>query len=78
MKVFEDVKSTNPTRDLFTYFATTLIGGDVKGHSLTRVHNLVQWIFAGTPVGVFRHFRQLISTREFRVRVQPPFPLLQF
>jgi len=72
VKVFEDVKSTNPTRDLFTYFATTLIGGDVQGHSLTRVHNLVQWVFAGTPVGVFRHFRQLISSKQFRVCPLPP------
>jgi len=64
-KVMEDVKSTNQTRDLFTYIATMLIGGSVEDHSLNRV-NAVRWIFTGTPVNVFRHFRQLISSKSFR------------
>lgn len=64
-KVMEDVKSTNPTKDLFTYIATMLIGGNIEDHSLNRV-NMVRWVFTGTPVGVFRHFRQLISYKKFQ------------
>lgn len=69
-KVMEDVKSTNPTRDLFTYVATMLIGGSIEDHSLNRV-NIVRWVFTGTAVGVFRHFRQLISSKRFRVSESP-------
>eukprot|EP00012_Vannella_robusta_P005153 CAMPEP_0206205800 /NCGR_PEP_ID=MMETSP0166-20121206/14475_1 /ASSEMBLY_ACC=CAM_ASM_000260 /TAXON_ID=95228 /ORGANISM="Vannella robusta, Strain DIVA3 518/3/11/1/6" /LENGTH=139 /DNA_ID=CAMNT_0053625967 /DNA_START=165 /DNA_END=580 /DNA_ORIENTATION=+ len=27
---------------------------------------MVRWVFTGTPVGVFRHFRQLISSNRFQ------------
>ena len=65
-KVFEDVKNGSYTKDLFTYVATLLIGGSVEHHSVNKV-NTVRWIFNGTPVKVFRHFRQCISTKKFCV-----------
>ena len=65
-KVLEDVKSTNPTKDLFAFIVSMLIGGNLEDHSLNKV-NMVRWIFTGTAVSVFRHFRQLISSKKFQV-----------
>ena len=66
-KVLQDVKNTGPTRDLFTYFVSKFLGGKVQNHSITSVHNITQFVFAGTPVTVFRHFYQIMKTGRFTV-----------
>jgi hypothetical protein len=73
-KMLQDVKNTGPTRDLFTYFVYKLLGGKVDNHSITSVHNITQFVFAGTPVMVFRHFYQLIKSGKFCVCITPKPP----
>ncbi|KAF2073330.1 hypothetical protein CYY_005348 [Polysphondylium violaceum] len=65
-KIYHDVMSNSPTKDLLVYLVSRyLLGGDIKNHPLTTIHNLAYNTFNGTSVKTYRHFWQIRKSRKF-------------
>jgi len=57
-KMVEDVKRNYSLRNLFSFVTFKLLGGDKSEHAVIQAHNLTYNVFAGTSVGIFKHFWQ--------------------
>lgn len=65
-KIYHDVMGNSPTKDLLVYLVSRyLLGGDIKNHPLTTIHNLAYNTFNGTSVKTYRHFWQIRKSRKF-------------
>ncbi|KYQ92457.1 AB-hydrolase associated lipase region containing protein [Tieghemostelium lacteum] len=66
-KIYHDVISNAPTKELLTYLASRyLLGGDIVDHPLTKIHNLTYNTFNGTSVKLYKHFWQLRKSCKFQ------------
>ncbi|EGC28620.1 hypothetical protein DICPUDRAFT_100086 [Dictyostelium purpureum] len=65
-KIYHDVMSNLPAKDLLVYLVSRyLLGGDMRNHPLTTVHNIAYNTFNGTSVGIYRHFWQIRRSKKF-------------
>ncbi|EGG13630.1 AB-hydrolase associated lipase region containing protein [Cavenderia fasciculata] len=66
-KIYHDVISNTPTKDLMVYLGSRfLLGGDTKNHPLEKIHNLAYNTFSGTSVKLYKHFWQMRKARKFQ------------
>lgn len=64
-KMIEDVKHNYSLRNMFSFLTYKFLGGEKTEHAVTQARNLTYNIFAGTSVGIFKHFWQNWTNQTF-------------
>lgn len=68
-KVLQDLSGVHSLKELVGLVTSKVVGGRPMGHTIFKSPALPYNIFSGTPVGVMRHFRQLVKARKLQVRL---------
>lgn len=74
----EDVRENYSSRQLLSFMAYKLLGGDKTDHTYIRAHNITYNVFSGTSAGIFKHFWQVWKSQKFEAYDYGPDKNLQY